>query len=109
MTTEATWVAIGFVGQGLFFMRFLVQWIASEKSKKSVLPDMFWYFSIAGGSVLLMYSIYRLDPVFMAGQGLGLVIYARNIHFVRKAKQERQNVSRETKEEQSESKRGESE
>ncbi len=88
MISEKTILAIGFAGQALFFMRFLVQWIASEKQKKSVLPDLFWYFSLSGGAILLIYSILRLDPVFMIGQGLGLVIYSRNIFFIRKAKKQ---------------------
>lgn len=74
-----TWVVIGFVGQIAFFMRFLVQWIASEKAHKSVVPLAFWYFSLIGGSILLVYAIWRRDPVFIAGQGLGLVIYTRNL------------------------------
>lgn len=85
---KVIWVCVGFFGQGLFFMRFLVQWVASEKAKKSVLPDLFWYFSLSGGAVLLTYAIYKQDPVFMLGQGLGLLIYLRNIYFVKVAKNE---------------------
>ncbi len=80
------WITVGFIGQALFFGRFFVQWLASERAKRSVVPDSFWYFSIAGGSILFIYSIWRLDPVFMLGQGLGLLIYARNIYFVRNTK-----------------------
>lgn len=76
------WILIGFFGQFLFMMRFLVQWIASERAKKSVIPDLFWFFSIGGGAVLLVYALYRGDPVFIFGQGLGLLIYFRNLHFV---------------------------
>jgi lipid-A-disaccharide synthase-like uncharacterized protein len=83
---ETLWLIIGLLGQGLFFMRFFVQWIASERQKKSVVPDLFWYFSLAGGTVLLTYALYKQDPVFILGQGLGLLIYLRNIHFVKKAK-----------------------
>lgn len=79
---DAIWILIGFAGQTLFMMRFLVQWIASEKAKKSVIPDLFWFFSIGGGAVLLVYACYRADPVFIFGQGLGLLIYFRNLHFV---------------------------
>jgi len=79
---EFWWVVIGFVGQGLFMMRFIVQWIASEKANKSVIPDLFWFFSIGGGAVLLVYACYRKDPVFIFGQGLGLFIYFRNLYFV---------------------------
>lgn len=74
-----TWVAIGFVGQTAFFMRFFVQWIASERARKSVVPLAFWYFSIIGGAILLAYAIWRRDPVFIAGQAVGLVIYLRNL------------------------------
>lgn len=87
--TSMIWLIIGFVGQALFFMRFFLQWIASERAKKSVIPDLFWYFSLAGGSVLLAYAIYRQDPVFILGQGLGLFIYLRNIYFVRKTRHEK--------------------
>jgi lipid-A-disaccharide synthase-like uncharacterized protein len=85
-TTELVWVGVGFCAQGMFFMRFVIQWIASEKAKKSVMPDAFWYWSIAGGLLLLIYSIYRLDPVFILGQGTGLMIYIRNLQFVRRHK-----------------------
>ncbi len=79
----AIWISIGLIGQCLFFGRFFVQWLASEKAKKSVIPHAFWYFSILGGSVLFAYAIWRQDPVFMIGQGAGLLIYARNIYFIR--------------------------
>ena len=78
------WVLIGFAGQGLFMMRFIYQWIASEKAKKSVMPHVFWYFSLGGGAVLLAYAIHKEDPVFILGQGLGLFIYMRNIYFIRR-------------------------
>ena len=76
------WVALGFVAQALFSMRFLVQWIASERAGRSVVPTAFWLFSIGGGVLLFAYSLYRKDPVFIAGQGLGLFIYVRNLYFV---------------------------
>lgn len=79
---DAVWILIGFFGQLLFMMRFVVQWIATERAKKSVIPDLFWFFSIGGGAVLLAYALYRGDPVFIFGQALGLVIYFRNLHFV---------------------------
>ncbi len=79
---EFWWIMVGFVGQLLFSMRFLVQWIMSERARKSVMPVTFWYFSLAGGIVLLAYTIYRRDPVFMLGQGMGLVIYARNLWLI---------------------------
>jgi lipid-A-disaccharide synthase-like uncharacterized protein len=79
---ETIWLAIGFLGQGLFSARFIVQWIKSEREKKSVFPVAFWYFSIAGGITLLAYAIYRKDPVFIVGQLAGLFIYLRNLYFV---------------------------
>lgn len=76
------WVILGFVAQALFTMRFVVQWIASERARKSVIPVAFWFFSLGGGLLLLIYALYRRDPVFIAGQALGLVVYARNLYFV---------------------------
>lgn len=76
------WIAIGFFAQAMFSARFLIQWIASEKAGRSVVPVAFWFFSIAGGSLLFIYALYREDPVFIAGQGMGLFIYARNLWLV---------------------------
>jgi len=76
------WVVLGFAAQGLFTMRFVVQWIASERARKSVMPVAFWFFSIGGGILLLAYALYRRDPVFIAGQSLGLVVYLRNVYFI---------------------------
>ena len=78
------WVALGFLAQALFSARFLVQWIASERAGRSVIPVAFWLFSVGGGALLLVYALYRKDPVFIAGQALGLFIYARNLYFVRR-------------------------
>jgi lipid-A-disaccharide synthase-like uncharacterized protein len=80
--TEKLWLAVGFMAQLLFTMRFIVQWIASERARASTVPETFWYFSLFGGALLLAYAIYRLDPLFMLGQAAGLAIYARNIHFI---------------------------
>ena len=80
--TQFAWLAFGLLGQCLFAGRFLVQWIASERVRRSVLPSAFWYFSVCGGLVLLAYAIHRRDPVFVLGQALGLAIYARNLWFV---------------------------
>jgi lipid-A-disaccharide synthase-like uncharacterized protein len=79
---DGGWLAIGFLGQALFSARFVVQWLSSEKVKKSVIPAAFWYFSVAGGATLLAYAIHRQDPVFIVGQAAGLFIYARNLQFL---------------------------
>lgn len=76
------WVIWGFVAQFMFMMRFVVQWIASERAKRSIVPIAFWFFSLAGGTLLLIYAIVRQDPVFIAGQGLGLLIYSRNLWLI---------------------------
>lgn len=78
------WLAIGFAGQALFSARFLIQWLTTEKHKRSVIPVAFWYFSIAGGVVLLLYAIHRRDPVFIVGQAAGIFIYSRNLYFIHK-------------------------
>lgn len=85
---DSTWLVIGFLGQGLFSMRFIIQWLQSESKGKSVVPEAFWYFSVLGGLTLLAYAIHRRDPVIALGQGLGLVIYARNLYFIQREKQE---------------------
>ena len=82
---ESILIVVGFAGQGLFAMRFIIQWLSSEKQAKSVIPVAFWYFSIGGGSVWFLYAIWRQDLVFMSGQGLGLFIYLRNLYFVRRS------------------------
>jgi lipid-A-disaccharide synthase-like uncharacterized protein len=76
------WVFLGFAAQGLFTMRFVVQWIASERAGRSVIPLAFWIFSIGGGVLLLVYALYRKDPVFIAGQAFGVFVYLRNLIFV---------------------------
>ena len=76
------WILFGFIAQFMFMMRFAVQWIASERARRSVMPVAFWFFSIAGGFLLLIYAIYRQDPVFIAGQGAGLFIYFRNLWLI---------------------------
>jgi lipid-A-disaccharide synthase-like uncharacterized protein len=84
MTSEHFWLSIGLLGQASFSMRFLVQWIASERRKESVIPVSFWFFSIGGGLTLLIYAIYRMDPVFIIGQGAGLFVYLRNLYLIRR-------------------------
>jgi lipid-A-disaccharide synthase-like uncharacterized protein len=73
------WLVLGFGAQGLFTARFFVQWIVSERNRRSMIPKVFWYFSLSGSSLLLIYAIHRKDPVFIVGQAAGLVIYVRNL------------------------------
>jgi lipid-A-disaccharide synthase-like uncharacterized protein len=82
-----TWIVIGFVGQALFSARFIVQWLASERAKRSLIPMAFWYFSLLGGLVLLSYAIHKRDPVFIVGQGAGLFVYLRNLYLIRTGRQ----------------------
>ncbi len=84
MSKDTMWLIIGFMGQFFFSMRFLIQWIQSEKAKKSVIPLAFWYFSLLGGVTLFAYAVYRKDPVFILGQSLGVFIYMRNLYFIYK-------------------------
>ena len=82
LSSGTVWIIIGLVGQFFFFSRFLVQWIASEKKKRSVIPNAFWYLSVFGGIILLSYAIHRRDPVFIIGQSLGLFVYFRNLWLI---------------------------
>ena len=82
MSSETIWVIVGFCGQGLFSLRFLIQWWRSEQQQRSVIPIEFWYFSLAGGITLLSYAIHRADPVFIVGQVTGLFIYLRNLYLI---------------------------
>ena len=77
---------VGFLGQFFFSMRFIIQWIKSEKEKRSIIPIAFWYFSLLGGTTLLAYAIYRQDPVFILGQSLGVFIYSRNLYLIYREK-----------------------
>ena len=87
-STESTlWIGIGFIGQALFSARFIVQWIASERAKRSLIPMAFWYFSLLGGLVLLSYAIHKRDPVFIVGQAAGLFVYLRNLYLLRSGRQ----------------------
>ena len=80
---NADWgILVGYVAQILFAMRFVVQWIASERAGRSVIPIAFWWCSIGGGLLLLIYALYRRDPVFILGQGFGVFVYLRNLQFV---------------------------
>jgi len=83
--TEIIWLGIGFLGQGLFFMRWLVQWLASERHNESRMPIAFWYMSLGGGMITLAYAMYRKDPVFIAGQSVGAFVYLRNLILVHRS------------------------
>jgi lipid-A-disaccharide synthase-like uncharacterized protein len=82
-------VLVGFFGQLLFTARFLVQWIASERAGRSVVPVAFWFFSLGGGLILFAYALYRGDPVFILGQGMGTFIYLRNLMLIGKERKAR--------------------
>ena len=81
------WVIFGFIGQAMFTMRFLIQWIASEKKKESVIPVSFWYFSLGGGLILLAYAVHQMDPVFILAYLPGNFIYFRNLCLIHKKKE----------------------
>src|SRR5215510_5375334 len=85
--TEIIWVAIGFLGQGLFFGRWIIQWVASERKAESRVPIAFWYLSLIGGLITLAYAIYRRDPVFIAGQSIGALVYLRNLVLIYRTRQ----------------------
>jgi lipid-A-disaccharide synthase-like uncharacterized protein len=76
------WIVLGFVAQAFFTARFAVQWLASERAGRSVIPIAFWWCSIGGGLLLFAYALYRRDPVFILGQGFGVFVYLRNLYFV---------------------------
>lgn len=99
MTGATYWLIIGFVGQGIFTARFLVQWIASEKKRDSVVPIAFWWLSLLGGFNLLAYAIYRRDPVIIVGQSMGMIVYVRNLMLIMKGRRKaaRRSAPREDK------------
>jgi lipid-A-disaccharide synthase-like uncharacterized protein len=82
MDSSKLWLGVGFLGQALFSARFIVQWVVSEKRRRSVTPVAFWYFSLAGGVILLSYAIHRRDTVFIVGQAAGLLVYVRNLMLI---------------------------
>ena len=85
-TPDLIWKAVGFAGQALFGSRFLVQWIATERRRQSVVPTAFWYLSLCGGLTLLSYAISIKDSVFITGQSFGVLVYVRNLWFVHRQK-----------------------
>lgn len=82
------WLIVGFAGQALFSARFIVQWIVSERNRRSIVPVAFWFLSLGGGSLLLAYAISRQDPVIILGQASGLIVYVRNLWLIRRHRQE---------------------
>jgi lipid-A-disaccharide synthase-like uncharacterized protein len=88
LTPENIWVAVGFGGQALFGSRFLVQWIATERRRQSVVPIVFWYLSLGGGLMLLSYAVWIQEWVFIVGQSGGILVYSRNLWFVHRGKPE---------------------
>jgi lipid-A-disaccharide synthase-like uncharacterized protein len=88
MSTETIWEAVGFIGQGMFFMRFVVQWITSERKRQSVIPTVFWYFSIAGAVISVAYAMHIESWPFTLGQACGLVVYFRNLYLINRGKRE---------------------
>ena len=83
---DTMWGLFGFLGQAVFGVRFLIQWIKSEQEGHSIIPIAFWYCSLGGGIVLLAYAIHKLDPVFITGQGAGLIVYSRNLYLISREK-----------------------
>ena len=82
LTVDHVWLLVGFLGQGLFASRFIIQWFRSELVGRSVIPLSFWYCSLSGGIVLLAYALYKMDPVFITGQATGLLVYSRNLYLI---------------------------
>ena len=92
MRIDTAWLIIGFVGQAAFALRFLVQWLHSERHGRSLIPIAFWYFSLAGGVILFSYALHRRDPVFILGQCTGVFIYSRNLHLVYRERRQKVNA-----------------
>ena len=86
LTVDHVWLMVGFLGQGLFASRFIIQWFRSELVGRSVIPLSFWYCSLSGGIVLLAYALYKMDPVFITGQATGLLVYSRNLYLIYREK-----------------------
>ncbi|QFT54818.1 lipid-A-disaccharide synthase N-terminal domain-containing protein [Microbulbifer sp. THAF38] len=87
-TIEKGWLVFGLGAQIIFFLRFVVQWIASERAHKSIVPEAFWYISLVGGAMMVIYGIHRADPVIIIGQFTGIFIYCRNIYLILRTKQQ---------------------
>ncbi|MDR2875280.1 MAG: lipid-A-disaccharide synthase N-terminal domain-containing protein [Methylobacillus sp.] len=85
-TGDIIWLAVGLIGQTMFMMRFIVQWIHSERHQKSIIPVSFWYLSLAGGLIVLAYGIHKAEPVIILGQLPGTLVYARNLMLIHRGK-----------------------
>ena len=86
MGVKTIWLVVGFLGQAVFSMRFLLQWWRSERARRSVVPIGFWYLSLLGGLLLLSYAVHQRDPVFILGQATGVFVYLRNLHLIRRTR-----------------------
>jgi lipid-A-disaccharide synthase-like uncharacterized protein len=85
-TEELAWLGVGFFGQSLFFSRWLLQWFVSEKKAESQIPVSFWYMSLVGSIIVLAYAVHKVDPVFIAGQSVGTLVYVRNLILIHRSK-----------------------
>lgn len=92
LTSIDYWMILGFFGQAIFFSRFIIQWVYSEKKKKSIIPIEFWYLSIVGAVIVFIYAIYRKDPVFFVGQFFAILIYFRNLRLIGKSNQIKESI-----------------
>ncbi|MFJ3451448.1 lipid-A-disaccharide synthase N-terminal domain-containing protein [Pseudomonas sichuanensis] len=90
MTRETLWLILGFTGQAVFTGRFVLQWLYSEYQRRSVIPVGFWYLSMLGSALLLIYAIYRQDPVFIIGQAFGFLVYLRNLQLIARLKEQKE-------------------
>ncbi|MFJ4456643.1 lipid-A-disaccharide synthase N-terminal domain-containing protein [Pseudomonas sp. NPDC089392] len=90
MTRETLWLIVGFAGQAVFTGRFVLQWLYSEFKRRSVIPVGFWYLSMLGSALLLIYAIYREDPVFIIGQSFGLLVYLRNLQLIARHQEQKE-------------------
>lgn len=86
--TDLAWLIVGLFAQIMFSLRFILQWVSSEKEKRSVIPPAFWWFSLFGGLTLFAYGLHRREPVLILGQAMGVVIYARNIVLIHRSQRE---------------------
>jgi len=98
-TVNKLWEIFGFLGQAAFASRFIVQWIVSERAKRSIIPTYFWFLSILGGLILFIYAIHINSAVFIVGQGSGLIVYSRNLVLINKHKKSTTEIKEQSKKE----------